>query len=168
MLKVTTHIALRISGVDFSNGMERLMKITNIVNDHAKGEGSLVFNLGELLCNSCDIGRSGRVNLTSQEGTQISQSVDDIVDRLNEVEVINCGVWLVQDWLVDEVPLVLKVAKSSFDLISEGGTLSHGVVKLGDDVIGVIGLEHSKLSYNFFDDFWACLRVKNLLSSSCD
>lgn len=168
MLEVTAHIALRVFGVDFSNGMEWLMNITYVVNDHAKREGSLVFDLGELLCNSCDIGRGGRVFLTSQEGAQISQSVNDIFDRLNESEVISCGTWLVQDWRVNEVPLVLEVAKSSFDLISEGGTFSHGVVKLGDDVIRVIGLKNSKFSCNSLNDVWACLRVKNLLSSSCN
>ena len=49
---------------------------------------------------------------------------------MDEVEVVKSRSWLVQVWLIDEVPLVLKASKRSLNIISVRSTLCERMVFL--------------------------------------
>ena len=126
-LLVATSVALRILAIDFGGGVERLMKIANVVDDETESEGLLVVLVAEPLLDLFDVGRGARYGITLQEGSEIGECVHDIdIGRL-KAEVIERGVWLVQIRLINEVPVALCGVALALDVISEGSALGEGV-----------------------------------------
>jgi len=144
------------------------MDVSNIVDNHSQWEWSLVLILGELLSNSLYISWVLDSNFTSQEVSEISQSINNVEIILAEVEIVNCSAWLIQVRLINKMPRRLEFSKSSLDFIGKGGTLSHRVVSFGYDHVWIIGWKRLKLIQDFLDKSGAIFIVKDLFSSSGD
>ena len=68
-----------------------------------------------------------------------------------EVKVIDRGVRLVQIGLVEEVPRCLEVAKSFFDVVGKGCTLSERMILLVQDDVGTALSEMVQLFKSSFE-----------------
>ena len=154
--------------VNLGYSVQRLMDVSNIVNNHSQREWSLILKLGQLLGNLPDITWVFDRYFTSQESSEISQSINNVEFTLIEVEIVNCCAWLIQVRLINKVPRWLEFSKSSLDFICKGGTLSHGMVSFGYNHVRVIGWERVELIQDFLDEGGAIFIVKDLFSSSGD
>lgn len=56
-LLITTSVTLGVLAIDFGGGVERLMKIANVVDDEAESEGLLVVLVAEPLLDLLDVRR---------------------------------------------------------------------------------------------------------------
>lgn len=148
---VATSVASRVLSVDLGGGVEGLVNIADVVDDHAQGERALVRlvrKVGRDLLSVCGLRGA---DLTLEELSEGREGLNDVDIRLREVKVVESGAWLVEVRLVDVVPVRLERVALALDVISESGALSEWVVfllakrrvvLLEDSQLGERGLEH--------------------------
>ena len=143
------------------------MHITDVVDEHTKGEGAGIGLSWELLSDSLDVGRVLTVDLAFHVGSHVGHGLDNVDVRHGEVEVIESGALLVQVGEVDEVPVALEGVTLTLDGVGKSGALCEGVVVLSSSQVGFASLKVLKLSEGGTVDVWA-VRFEDSLSSSGD
>ena len=142
------------------------MQIANIVDDEAEGKGSLVLFVGEVAGDLVSVVVLRGSDFTLQELCQAIKGTENIVIRLSEAEIVKSRAWLIQVWLVGEVPAALEGVALTLDAVSEGRTLSEGVVLLLYEA-WVVDLERLQLVQSGIEHVRVGL-LKNGLGLSCN
>ena len=106
VLVIATSITLWVGAVDLRDGMERLMDVSNVVDDQTEGEGFLILSVAEVVSNLLDVVAVILCDSALEEANQVSQGIDHVILRWSEVIVIE-GATLVKVWLVYEMPVCL-------------------------------------------------------------
>ena len=140
LLGVTTAVASWEFIIDFRSRVQRLMNITNEVDDQAESEGLLVFLVLKVISDLLVVG--GRLVITGvhKEVGESSQGLNDVVIWLAPSGVVIKSVSLVKVGKVDEVPTRLEGIALALDSVSERGALGEWIVFLPAKV-GVRNLE---------------------------
>jgi len=125
-VQVATLVALRVGAVYLSDGVEGLVDIADVVDDHTQNEGAPIVDVGENLADTGNVVTLARGVL--QKAREVSQGLDYIDCRLFEVEVVNCGTLLIKVGNVDKVPVGLESSKRRFDVIGKRCALCERVV----------------------------------------
>lgn len=142
--------------IDFSYSVERLVDVSNVVDDKAQSERTLVLLIGELFRDLGYVLRSCGVGIALEEGMQVSETVDDVHFGRSELrEVLDSCTLFVQVGLVDEVPWGLEFAESSFDLVSKDSTLSERMIFFVVNQIRMTDSQIVQILKSRFHDFRA-------------
>ena len=166
-VQIASHVALRIGVVDFGDGMQWLMNVTSIVDDHSKDERASVFVIGEVEGDAGNVLRRIRVFIAFKERGEIGQSMGDVNICLVEVEVIEGGALLVKVGLINEMPVVLEGAKGQLDVIREGCAFRERVIFLIYNHLRVSLLQVFQFGDGLFKNLGRLL-AQNLLGLSGD
>jgi len=146
VLGVATSVTLGVVGVEAGGGVQGLMDVTNVMDDHAESEGSAITILGEVLGDLLPVVGSEVIITGSFEPLgQVSEGTNNVVLVHHEQGVVVEGVAVDGVGLIDEVPSSLE-GVDTLNVVGEGGTLSEGVVDLTGDQGGVGNLEGVQFS----------------------
>ena len=117
--QVTAHISLRVSWIDSRCSMKRLMKVTHIMNEKTKSEGfllvSTVNSLSDIPVNEIVF----VVSFFSEPVINVFDCSHDAVGVVYELRVVLQVAALVEVRSVNEMPVVLPLLSSFFQLISK-------------------------------------------------
>lgn len=141
-------VATSISGwvlvVDSGGSVERLMDISNIVEEESHGGGELdILGLAFV-----SVGLDLLVLVGGLVVTIVVEPVDNgrhglggVVVLHLEVEVADLGAWLIEVWSVDVMPVGLVRATHVLDVVSEDSALNEWIVLLVSSVSGIVLLK---------------------------
>lgn len=139
-LRVTTTVTSGELAVDLSGSVERLMKITDIVDNETESEGATIFLVAEFVVDCLVVVVVSVVTVVLEPGGQVGDSISDIVFILLEIEVIK-RTTLVKVWLVDKMPSRLPGVTLTLNVIGEGSALNERIVTF---VLGKAGVVFGK------------------------
>ena len=169
-LVIATAVTGGVVVIDLSNGVERLVSVTDVVDDQTEGERYLIDLIAEpildLLIVGVVRGDASGVTLYNQDtGCQSFNEID-----LTVCEVIIADITtLVKVGLIDEVPVRLCLVAETLDVVGVVSALGEWmVVLLGGDV-GVVLLQVSEIRVGFGQGTLTSRgRLKNGFSSAGD
>jgi hypothetical protein len=152
VLGVATSVSLFVVGVKAGCGVEGLMDIAKVVDDHTESEGSSIGIDGEVLGDLLVVvGAEVIVTGALEPLGKVGKGTNNIVISHFVVGVVIEGVTVDSVGLIDEVPSCLE-AVLGLDIVSESSTLGEGVVDLtfGEGRLG--HLEGMELGESSFKD----------------
>ena len=143
-LTVATAVTLGEGVVDSRDGVKRLMEVSNVVDDQTEGKGLLVVDIIERVSDLVDVGAVGVDLLSLEESNQVVHGLDDVDISHHVIGVVSDGFALVEERLINEMPIRLERVALSLDVVGEIGTLSEGVALFVTGQRRLGGLEVSK------------------------
>jgi hypothetical protein len=163
-LGVATAVASWVLIVDLGGSMERLVNVSNVVDDQAESERLLVFLIAEGISDLLVVG--GRLVVTSvhQEVGQSRESLHNVSGLDFEVRVVRDRATIIQVRSVDEVPLRLPAVALAFDVVGKGGALREWVAVFHNKV-WVVRLEWLESINSSLKSRWVLLLQDSLGSS---
>ena len=142
LVAVATAVTGWVLVVDLGGGVQRLVDVTDVVDDETESERLSVLGVGVKVKNGNDVVRVlGAWDVLEVVG-ESSESLNDVGGGHHVLGVAGDGVTLTEVRLVNEMPVRLPGEAKSLDVVGERGALGEGVVLLVLSHARVVGLEN--------------------------
>jgi hypothetical protein len=103
VLVVATLISVWVLGVNFCDGVEWLMNVSQVVDDETESEGVLVLSVAEVVGNLLNVVAVALGDCALEEANEVVQALDNVI-RLNVKVVVLNVTTLIKVGHIDEMP----------------------------------------------------------------